>query len=291
MPAAFVCSSASASDSFVLVKGRFLVGVSLMLGLAFASSARADATQEQCVNAYEQSQSLTLEGKFRAAREQLLVCARPTCPKITQGDCGKWLATLEPKIPSVVVSAKSASGQDLERVRVLMDGVVLSENLDGRPVIVDPGPHTFRFESEGQVLEERVVIVEGEKLRRLLADFAKLAPKVVEPPPPPPPAGSAGIPTVSWVLGGVSVVSLVGFVGFAVAGKSAEGCVPTCKSGEIDSFRRDYLIADISLGVAIVTAAAAVYFALTNKPSVTSASRAPGAHAPLLLPQSGMHFF
>jgi hypothetical protein len=290
-----VSSSASASDILVRVKGRLFVGVASMLAASFASvpPARADATQEQCINAYEKNQTLSLDGKFRAAREQLLVCSRPSCPKITQGDCGKWLAALEPRIPSVIVTAKSASGTDLESVRVLMDGEVLAERLDGRPVAVDPGPHTFRFESGEQILEERVVVVEGEKLRRLVADYGKLAPKVVEPPPPPPAPSSAGIPTVSWVLGGVTVLSLASFVGFAAAGKSAESCVPTCARSEIDSFRRDYLIADISLGVALVSAGAAVYFALTNKASGSTSAGATGlarSDAPLSRPQF-VHFF
>ena len=36
--------------------------------------------REQCATAAEQAQSLRDEGKYRRAREQMLVCARDVCP-------------------------------------------------------------------------------------------------------------------------------------------------------------------------------------------------------------------
>jgi hypothetical protein len=80
------------------------------------------------------------------------------------------------------------------------------------------------------------------------------------------------VPTASWILGGVSILGLVGFTGFGLTGKSAEGCVPSCTRSQVDDFRRDYLFADLSLGVAIVTGGLAAYFALTTKPAPTNAA-------------------
>lgn len=247
-----------------------LSGASLLVLLALAPSTRADETQEQCLTGYDQGQRLSLEGKLQAAREQLLICARPGCPSVAQSDCAKWLAELETKQPTVIVTA-TASGKDLEDVRVSVDGALLCSRLDGRPLPVDPGPHTFRYESAGnKVIEERLVIVEGEKRRRLTPRFESSAP------PAPPPQQSPrfrGVPGLSWGLGVVAVAALGTFTGFALAGKSVESCVPSCTRDEVDSFRRDYLIADVSLGVGVISAAVAVYLAITAGRSTAGPAR------------------
>lgn len=252
-----------------------------------ALDARADQTLDDCVDGFEQAQRLRLDGKLVEAREKLLVCSRPVCPKVTQPDCARWLGEVEARLPTVIVRARAADGNDLDDVATSIDGRKVAERLDGRPRFVDPGPHVFRFEIDGgtRYVEQRVVLLEGEKDRRLSAEFARASP------PPPSPGVSATaettstpdegrraggrLPSESWILGGVSVLALTSFVGFGLSGKSSEGCVPNCARTEVDDFRRAYLIADLSLGVALVTGGLAVFFALTKPPPVPQAEARP----------------
>jgi hypothetical protein len=246
----------------------------LAAALLAPSTARADIVQDECVEGYEAGQRSRADGKLRAARRQFALCARPQCPKITQTDCAKWVDEVDARMPTVLLRARDPAGQDVEQARVYLDGELIAERLDGRPLAVDPGAHTLKFETEGKSAEQRVVLLEGEKDRRIVADLAPTG----GPPPPPPvePAKQTGsgsgrsIPTASWVLGGVSIVALGLFVGFAASGKSTEGCVPRCTSADIDAFRRDYAIADVSLVVSLVAAGAAVWIALANKPKTAT---------------------
>lgn len=85
------------------------------------------------------------------------------------------------------------------------------------------------------------------------------------------------MPVASWVLGGIGVAATASFVGFALAGKSAqsnelEACKPNCSSRAIDAVFREYLVADISLGVAVVSLAVATVLAVRGvRPRTTSA--------------------
>jgi hypothetical protein len=76
--------------------------------VAFSSSARAD-DKKVCSDAYEKAQSLRDEGKLVTARDQMRTCARATCAKFIAKDCATWLADVEARIPSVVLSATDAS--------------------------------------------------------------------------------------------------------------------------------------------------------------------------------------
>ncbi|MBC7018191.1 hypothetical protein, partial [Salmonella enterica] len=61
------------------VRGIFAVLAATTTLLVAESAARAD-DREQCAAAADQAQQLRDEGKYRRAREQLLVCARDVCP-------------------------------------------------------------------------------------------------------------------------------------------------------------------------------------------------------------------
>ena len=71
------------------------------------------------------------------------------------------------QIPTIVFSVKDPSGSDLSGVKVTMDGEVLAERLQGTALSIDPGEHTFTFETAGQApVTRRLVIVEAQKDRR-----------------------------------------------------------------------------------------------------------------------------
>lgn len=262
----------------------------MLAGLAFAAAtgaagnARADEKQ-QCLSASDQGQSLRDEGKYRRAREAFATCARPVCPGIVQHDCVKWLADLEATSPSVVVNAKDDKGNDLTAVKVTVDGAPLASTLDGRPVLVDPGEHTFRYETDGfPPVEDRVVIHAGEKSRVLTVQFGTPAapqtggtaagatgggataggeaPKSAE--------GSSL--TSAWVFGGIAVAAFATEAYFGISGLSDRSslendpCASThsCDSNKVDSVRTKFTVADIALAVGIVSAGLSAYFFLTH---------------------------
>lgn len=263
----------------------------MLAGLAFAAasgaagSAHADEKQ-QCLQASDQGQSLRDDGKYRRAREAFATCARPVCPTIVQRDCIKWLADLEATSPSVVVNAKDDKGNDLIAVKVTVDGTPLASSLDGRPVLVDPGEHTFRYETDGfPPVEERVVIHAGEKSRVLTVQFgtpaapaSAAAPATSSPAASPEaPKESTGISTSAWVFGGIAVVAFGMEAYFGISGLSdrstlENSCGPThtCQQSQVDSIRTKFTVADIALGVGIVSAGLSAYFFLSHHSSDSS---------------------
>ncbi|MBS2012148.1 MAG: hypothetical protein JST00_04640 [Deltaproteobacteria bacterium] len=258
----------------------------LAVGLAVAAftagaprAARADgASTSACIDAYEQAQRLMQGGKLRAARDKLLVCSRESCPKVSQNDCAGWLRDVARDMPSIVIVAQDGHGHDLADVRVSVDGEIVAERLDGRALPLDPGSHDLKLEARGRRLEQKLLVRSGEQNRRVLVDFpddaapstgAVGAPATVAGPKAAtsaaPPEHGEALPTSVWVLGGVSVAALASFTAFAIVGKNQEGCVPGCTASEVSDFRRSYVIADISLGIGVVAAGAALWIALTRR--------------------------
>lgn len=252
------------SPVFIRVVASLLVCASTTLSIR----AHAEGEKDVCISAYEMSQRLRNDGKLLASREKLLVCARDVCPAIARTACADWLSEVEKNIPTIVVAAHDETGRETDGVKVSVDGAVVSEQLDGRPIRIDPGSHSIRFElRSGKAYEERLVITEGEKNRKVSADFVAVVPKTAPTPDKmtSPQAAEPGLPTSVFILGGVAAVGLVSFTGFAVSGKSTEGCAPSCSASQVTSLRRAYLLADVSLGVALVSAGAALYIALTSR--------------------------
>ncbi len=127
----------------------------------------ADATKEQCVDANGRAQELRRDGKLSAAREQLRTCGSPSCPAIVRDDCAKRLDELEKAQPTIIFEAKDGNGNDLGAVKVTVDGALFAERLAGTPLSVDPGEHTFAFETAGQpTVQKKLVVRESEKDRR-----------------------------------------------------------------------------------------------------------------------------
>lgn len=234
--------------------------------LIFAEGAAHADEREQCNTAADQAQQLRDEGKFRRAREQLLVCARDVCPTPIKRDCLDWLTQVESTAPTVVFGAKEGT-RDLSDVKVSVDGVAVTERLDGKPVQMDLGKHTVKFEYQGQVKEEEVIMGAGQKNRNVTATFAP-APGAVTTPPPPASESGQGSLVPAFVVGGLGVVALGSFAFFGLRGTSdvddLQKCKPKCAEGDVDSARTKLIIADISLGVGIVALGVATYMILTR---------------------------
>ena len=250
------------------VRGMFAVLAATTTLLSAETAARAD-DREQCASAADQAQQLRDEGKYRRAREQLLLCARDVCPAPIKRDCLEWLSQVESTAPTVVFGAKDAT-KDLSDVKVYVDGAAVTDRLDGKPVQMDLGKHTVKFEYQGQVKEEEVIIGAGQKNRNVTVTFGAAA--VAPTGPTPPPGGETskeGSIVPALVVGGIGVLAIGSFAIFGLGGKSdvsnlEDTCKPHCAESDVDKARTKLIIADISLGVGIVALGVATYLFVTR---------------------------
>ena len=268
------------------VRGMFAVLAATTTLLAVETAARAD-DREQCASAADQAQQLRDEGKYRRAREQLLICARDVCPAPIKRDCLDWLGQVENTAPTVVFGAKDAT-RDLSDVKVSVDGVTVTDRLDGKPVQMDLGKHIVKFEYQGQTKEEDVIIGAGQKNRNVTVTFAGAPPAAGgQPGTTPAPGGessSSGSIVPALVVGGIGVIALGSFAVFGLGGKSdvshlEDTCKPHCAESDVDKARTKLIIADISLGVGIVALGVATYL-LVTRPKIDAEVKTGHASAP-----------
>jgi hypothetical protein len=174
-------NSGSSKGPFDPTLRRRLIVAGLASAAIVARPARAAApTTADCLAATESSLALRKEDQLRAARAQLLICSAASCPADVRDECTRRAAEVKAAIPTMVFAAKDAAANDLVVVRVMMDGQLIADRLEGTPLLVDPGAHTFSFETLGQPkTEKRFVIREGEKDRRELIVFGATAASAV----------------------------------------------------------------------------------------------------------------
>jgi hypothetical protein len=252
----------------------------MAIGAAGSSRAAAADAKLACLQAHEDGQRSRNVGHTREARRQLVACARPGCPALVERDCSTLLAELEREQPTLLLEARDERGNETLVLHVFVDGVQVDER-EGLAVPVDPGEHMLRVELPGHApLEQRVVARPREKERRIVFSLA--------PPPVPFPAVAPAVtratppPAAAWIFSGVAVAALGSFAYFAVSGKSqehddADTCAPTCSSSTVSAVRARYIAADVSLGVAALSTAAAMYFFVHRSASSPVAiSAAPG---------------
>jgi hypothetical protein len=137
----------------------------------------ADPSTAECLAATESSVKLGNEHKLRAERAQFLVCAAASCPADIRKDCASQAESVSAQIPTIIFAAKDPSGADLSAVKVTMDGEVLTERLAGIALSIDPGEHTFTFETAGQSpVTTKFMIQQAQKDRRELVTFGSPVP-------------------------------------------------------------------------------------------------------------------
>ena len=241
----------------------------LVLSSVLAASPIALAgpsNRQGCFAAYEQAQVLMRRSRLQSAREAASTCLADGCPPALRADCIQWLRDIETRMPSVVVECKRADGRSVDDARLLLDGQPWKEHLDGLATEVDPGEHTLRVERTGRPsVEVRVVVREGEKAQRLVLEVPLDAPPPLQPTPPMvgPPLDDARLPASFYVFAGLGVIALGGFTFFALTGQAKEheldDCSPRCSDAAVDPVRTRYIVADVLLGVAVLSVGAAAY--------------------------------
>ncbi len=252
-----------------------LLGAGLLL---VAAAARADDAPEgrdpmlSCIDAHVDAQRFRKVGKLVAARKQAIACAQEACPAPLRGECARWVPELDDLAPTILVEpGADAAGARLARVAV--DGEERAEAPAGKAIALDPGEHALSIRlADGTVVERSIVIYEGEKRRRIAIDVAPARlPEPLAPAPCPPPL--APVATSRWpawpvlALAGASAAALGTFAGFAVAGREKQAaleasCAPRCGADDVATMRRDFLVADVALGAAVIAAGGAIAWQL-----------------------------
>lgn len=261
-----------------------------LLGCALAvatttSAAHADE-QKSCIAASEKAQQLKNAGKLSEAREQLVICNREVCPKLVQQDCSEWMRELLSSLPSIVPGARDKRGRDLVEVRVVVDGKVMTETLDGKPIALDPGVHRFRFETKGApAIDEQVVVRQGEKNRILTVTFATPDDKsgggtAWQPHPREEP--SKALPIAAYSLAGAGLI--VGTVALIIdlgANSDAQNlrdtCAPNCRQEDVDDIDSRYTLAGVTAGIggALFLTGAILFVVHITEPTSRTSARSP----------------
>jgi hypothetical protein len=271
MPMAFVSTrSGACSEHPRHVRPRTCWLAAIAAFAAAASPARAalaDGT-DACIASAEHAQRLRLAGQLRAARGELLVCARESCPGPVASDCKRWLGEIDTALPSIVVRAVDGQGNETTEVRVSIDGTPVATHLDGRPIAADPGEHVLVAEgANGSASASvRFVLREGEHDRLVSVDF-------------PSPAPAARVPAASWILGGVGVAALgagatLWALGMGERADLLDNCGKNgrvCSAGDETPAKTKLLVGDIAFGGGLVSLGAAVWLALRGWPSAAPA--------------------
>ncbi|MGD0527248.1 MAG: hypothetical protein ABSE49_19055 [Polyangiaceae bacterium] len=243
-------------------------------GVMSPSGAWAD--DAACIAASEGSLALRQQGKLHESLKQLAACAQASCPDEVRTECARRIDDIKNAMPTLILSAKDGSGNDLYDVKVTMDGAPLTTTLDGRPLSIDPGEHTFVFEQTGQApVEKQLVLREGDHDRREGVVIGKPPPPVVPlPPPPPPPSFWNTQRLLSVVAGGLGVVGVglgASWGLFAIASQNDEkrdcASVASCKNlkqanEDYTTAQRNATAANVSFtaGAALLAAGAVLWF-------------------------------
>lgn len=243
-----------------------LLACALGLWLARAPGARAEEDPKRiCAAAYTSGQRLMRAGSLIEAGRQLAQCGGPRCPAAMQSDCQQWLAEVENSTPTVVFQVSATAGPPPRNVLLSVDGAAPIA-LDARAIAIDPGTHDLMLTAPGyRDVTLRVVVSEGEKLRREAVVFPLADASLTAPPlaPSPPKASRFTVPViVSASVAGLAAVSAVYFgIQARADDRALDRCADTCSKETVDTVRREYLLTNVSIGVAAagLTTAAVLY--------------------------------
>ena len=263
----------------------------LILGVALSLPLRASANTESCTQAHAAGQREENAGHLKEALTHFQECASDAaCPLPIRNECTSLYSTVEGRLPTLVFSVVDSNGNDVTDVRVTSGEAQIADGLYGRPTAIDPGRHELRFElPDGQSVTKSVVVRQGEKDRIVAiklprSEFTAAASAEA-------PAATADtstniapdsekkrftVPVASYVAYGGGVAALATWGTFGLLGRHKDkqlvDCSPNCPSSrhaDYDTMKRDYLIADIMLGVgaAAIVAGTVTLFTMGRRSS------------------------
>jgi len=191
----------------------------LLALIAWLAPVEARATPPiVCTNAYDQAQVLQKVGKLVDARDQLRLCAQPSCPALVVSDCTLWLEEAQSSVPSVIPLATDETGANVLDARVWLDGTPLEIKAAGQAIDVNPGLRHFTFERPGAVpVVADVLVAVGEKNKRVVVVIRKGTPDAATTP-----HAAESLPTTRASTSGGSK-SVLGVVGLGVGAAGVVG--------------------------------------------------------------------
>ncbi len=246
------------NDAWRGIRARWVL-LLLSTGPLWGGSARADPGDvRECLNAAEDGQKLRDGGAYVRARERFIACAGDACPGEVRRSCVGWLEQLEKLTPTVVFSAQ-ARGNEVTNVRVLVDGKVVAEGIDGKPIALDPGTHRLRFERAGEDAQDRTTLIRaGEKERLIGVHFEPDFPVSTLLTPPSPTTSTRGY------LDALGAVGIASFAAGAVLDLSGYVFLrecnddPSCTGGhERAEVEWRFVAGDLLLGAGVLCGALA----------------------------------
>jgi len=156
-------------------------------------------SKEQCIDANEAAQKLIRSGSFAEARPHVEMCQSPSCPELVRTDCADLAKAMVQTMPTIRFEAHDAKGNPVTNVKITMDGKVIAERIDATPITVDPGKHSFEFESPGLPRTSKAISLNAGEQRTERVDMVDKTGQILR--------------TSGLVVGGVGVL-LVGYGGF-----------------------------------------------------------------------------
>jgi hypothetical protein len=247
-----------------------ILGVSIVLA---ALPSHGVAHKRECRDAYESAQVARREARLLDSRTKLIACAR-TCPSVVSEDCARWLTEVEASLPSIVIVARDPAGKDVFGASIELDGLSISGDSPGKEIELDPGPHRLVVTSPSRSSSsaQDLMIVAGEKTRRVLVLLADRTAPILAPPPRPEIALSnpdraevasrdrgvpGGLPAETYVLGAGTLAAAFVALGFGLGAHFERSdlldhCPRPCPDGELAPVRRNQIISDVALGAAFV---------------------------------------
>lgn len=153
------------------------------------------------------------------------------------------------------------AGADVAEASVLVDGKEVAKQIDGKPIAINPGPHTILVRVGAEERTQKVVVSAGQKARSVEFELTPAAPS----PPPPVTPGPTPLPipeseTASggstsplvWIGYGVGLAGLVagsvtGGISLAQASDIEDQCTEgRCPASTQDDIDRGTLLAHVS---------------------------------------------
>jgi hypothetical protein len=243
-----------------------------------------------CATAYAKGQDDRLAGRLFDARTAFKRCAVPTCPDALAQDCATWASEVEADLPTVMIHVTDAHGRPLPSVRVFADGTPIATSDLERPLVLEAGPHSLRFEAPGyETTEAQTALRPTDRQLEVRATLYLPGEKVSLEAPA---RRSSRVPTLSLALAGLGVVALGTSAYFGVAARKQyddleQSCAPNCRRADADAVESKALVSDIALGTSLVAlgAAAWIFFGAANEPkaAVVVSSRVRGGDASVRL--------
>lgn len=234
----------------------------------------SDPTTAACIRKHAEGQEARMEQRLLDAALDFGQCAVRACPQLVREDCSQWQTQVFASAPRVVFQTPRG---DLAGLQIWINGQLATLTF-GEPMIFDPGRHDLRFDAPGRVPVTRQLhlragsaptIVEMELPRpepaRPTLRAAQRDSSPTLPARPAAPPSESLTPSLVYVFGGVATAALGVGTYFAIdaardRSNAIDTCAPLCETRDVESIERKFLIADVALGVSLVSAATALAF-------------------------------